>query len=119
LFEDRVVLEPTKTRTQVRNECGHRAHQVIQRTAAWSQLILERFTESLRLSIHPQLAHSEKIGIRLADQDEGWLTPWHGVAAKDAEQFQLMHRREAEALGGRLIQRWGPPSHFELGPAEA
>ena len=114
LFEDRVVLEPTKSRNQVRNECKGRAYQVIQRSSAWSRLIAECFPAALRLSIHPQTPHSEKIGIRLAESDEGWLTPWHGVAVKDASGFHLMHRHQAEALGARLVEDRGRPSHYEV-----
>jgi pyoverdine/dityrosine biosynthesis protein Dit1 len=113
LFEDRVGLDPTKSRSQVRKECGERAHRVIQRSGAWGRLIGERFPSAVRLSIHPQPAHCDKIGIRLAETDEGWLTPWHGVAVKSEAGFRLMHRQEAEALGARLVEDRGRPSHYD------
>ena len=114
LFEDRLVLEPCKSRTRVRSECKERALRVIQRSEAWGRLISECFPASLRLSIHPQPAHSAKIGILLGDAADAWLTPWHGVALKEAGGFRLVRRHEAEALGARLVKRGDRASHFEL-----
>ena len=31
------------------------------------------------------------------------------------EHFTFMRRREAEALGGRIVEREGRPSYFEVG----
>lgn len=115
LFEDRVALEAGKSRTRVRNECRELAHRVIQRSDAWGRLINDCFPTALRLSIHPQSPHSNKIGILLGDADDVWLTPWHGVAVKRQERFKLMRRHEADALGARLVERAGRPSHYRLG----
>lgn len=115
LFEDRVALEAGKSRTRVRNECRELAHRVIQRSDAWGRLLSDCFPTALRLSIHPQSAHSDKIGILLGDADDVWLTPWHGVAVKQQERFKLMRRHEAEALGARLVEREARPSHYRLG----
>jgi pyoverdine/dityrosine biosynthesis protein Dit1 len=112
LFEDRVVLEPHRSRTAVRNECKELAYRVIQRSVAWSDLIGERFPESVRLSIHPQACHSEKIGIYLIQTRDNWLTPWHGVAVEAGGRFFLMKRHQAESLGATLVYRDGRPSHF-------
>ena len=114
LFEDRIALEPDQSRTQVRNDCKARAYQVMRRSDAWGRLLAECFPHALRLSIHPQPAHSDKIGILLGAAEDVWLTPWHGVAVKRGEDFTLMPRHEAESLGARLIERGGRPSHFEI-----
>jgi pyoverdine/dityrosine biosynthesis protein Dit1 len=66
----------------------------------------------VRLSIHPQPCHAEKIGIYLVDTRDNWLTPWHGVAVETQGRFALMKRHEAEALGARVVYRDGRPSHF-------
>lgn len=114
LFEDRLVIEPGKSRNRVRNECRERALRVIQRSEAWGRLIQECFPTALRLSIHPQPPHSDKIGILLGDAEDAWLTPWHGVALKTRDGFKLVRRHEAEALGARVALRWGRASHYEL-----
>jgi pyoverdine/dityrosine biosynthesis protein Dit1 len=115
LFEDRIALETGKSRTQVRNECKELAYRVIQRSDAWGKLLDDCFPTALRLSIHPQSPHSNKIGILLGDADDTWLTPWHGVAVKQRQgNFKLMRRHEAETLGARLVERAGRPSHYQL-----
>jgi pyoverdine/dityrosine biosynthesis protein Dit1 len=116
LFEDRVALEPRKSRSQVRRECRDLAYRVIQRSEAWGRLVAKYFPHALRLSIHPQPPHAAKIGVQLTDDDAGWLTPWHAVAVKEGDHFRLMHRDAAEALGAHLVQRDGRPSHFEVSP---
>lgn len=113
LFEDRLVIEPGKSRNRLRNECRERALRVIQRSEAWGRLIQECFPLALRLSIHPQPPHSEKIGILLGEAEDAWLTPWHGVALKDGGRFRLVRRHEAEALGARVVRRGGRASHYE------
>jgi pyoverdine/dityrosine biosynthesis protein Dit1/AcrR family transcriptional regulator len=115
LFEDRMGAEPELSKSQVRNQCKELAYQVIQRSDAWGRLIAESFPTALRLSIHPQGPHSDKIGILLGDASDTWLTPWHGVAVEDHGRFKLMQRHEAEALGARLVERRGRPSHYQMG----
>jgi pyoverdine/dityrosine biosynthesis protein Dit1 len=115
LFEDRIAVETGRSRTQVRNECKERAYQVIRRSDAWGRLVNECFPAALRLSIHPQVPHSDKIGILLGEANDAWLTPWHGVAVLAGGRFRLMKRQEAEALGARLVERNGRPYYYEMG----
>src|SRR5215204_147200 len=117
LFEDRLVIEPGKSRNRLRNECRERALRVIQRSEAWGRLIGECFPMALRLSIHPQPPHSDKIGMLLGDAEDAWLTPWHGVALKTGAGFKLVRRQEAEALGAKVVLREGRASHYETGAA--
>ena len=114
LFEDRVAMDTGKTRNQLRNDCKALAHEVIQRSDGWGRLLNDCFPMSLRLSIHPQGPHSEKIGILLGQANDRWLTPWHGVAVRDADTFRLMRRQEAEELGARVVECDGRPSYFQL-----
>ena len=114
LFEDRLVLDTDKSRNQIRNECKDLAYRVIQRSDSWGRLLSDCFPTALRLSIHPQSPHSEKIGILLGEAKNTWLTPWHGVALKQNDRFILTHRHDAEALGARVVERDGRPSYFEL-----
>lgn len=115
LFEDRVAIETGKSRTQVRNECKSHTYSVIQRSDAWSRLLSDCFPAALRLSIHPQAAHSPKIGILLGEAEDTWLTPWHGVAIRLEGKFHLMRRHEAEALGARVVECGGRPCYFQVG----
>ena len=115
LFEDRVAIETGKSRTQVRNECKARTYLVIQRSDAWGRLLSDCFPAALRLSIHPQVPHSEKIGILLGEAEDTWLTPWHGVAVRNEGNFRLMRRHEAEALGARVVEHAGRPSYYQIG----
>jgi pyoverdine/dityrosine biosynthesis protein Dit1 len=114
LFEDRLGLDGGKSRTKLRSEARDDAYRVIQRSNAWGRLVTECFPGALRLSIHPQPPHSEKIGILLAEADDVWLTPWHAVALRSGKKVRLVHREEAERLGARLVERDGRPSHFEM-----
>jgi pyoverdine/dityrosine biosynthesis protein Dit1/AcrR family transcriptional regulator len=114
LFEEQADLQPERSRTQVRQQCKGLAYQVIQRSDAWGRLLADCFPTALRLSIHPQHPHAEKVGILLGEADDTWLTPWHGVALHHAGGWRLTKRQEAEALGARLVECDGRPSHFEL-----
>jgi pyoverdine/dityrosine biosynthesis protein Dit1/alpha-ketoglutarate-dependent taurine dioxygenase len=114
LFEDRLALEPGKSRNHVRQITKDQALQVILRSNAWSRLIAEHFPNALRLSIHPQSPHSEKIGILLSEASDVWLTPWHSVALEEQGSFRLVRRREAEELGAQLVHEGDRPSHFVL-----
>lgn len=114
LFEDRLGIETEKSRNAIRNECKDLAHRVIQRSDGWGRLLGDCFPTALRLSIHPQKPHSEKIGILLGEANDTWLTPWHGVAVEQDEKFVLMRRHEAEELGARVVERDGRANHFQL-----
>ncbi|CAL9294910.1 isocyanide synthase family protein [Streptomyces sp. NPDC095602] len=112
LFEDRMALSTGRSRNSVREETKSLAYQVIQRSDAWSQLVEDFFPEALRLSIHPQVSHSPKIGIHMMRTKDNWLTPWHGVALDDGDGIRLVKRHEAEQLGATLVMRGGRVSHY-------
>ena len=114
IFEDRIAVEPGRSRTSVRNECKDVTYQVIQRSEAWGRLIADCFPASIRLSIHPQFPHSEKIGILLGDADDAWLTPWHSVAVKQNGKFRLMQRHAAEEIGARFVEDPNGSHYFEI-----
>ncbi|MBN9231728.1 MAG: pyoverdine biosynthesis protein PvcA [Legionella sp. 40-6] len=114
LFEDSIHQKQTKSRTVLQKESREKAYELIRRSNAWSALIAEHFPDSIRLSIHPQICGSKKLGIRLI-QNELWMTPWHGVAVATKNGFILLKRSVAEALGAKLIYTAkGQPSHYQL-----
>ena len=115
LFEDRVAIETGKSRSQIRNECKELTYLVMQRSDAWGRLLSDCFPGAVRLSIHPQIAHAEKIGIRLGEASDAWITPWHGVAVESAGRFQFMRLNQAQDLGARVVTRFGRPSHLHIG----
>jgi pyoverdine/dityrosine biosynthesis protein Dit1 len=114
LFEDQVAIEEGKSRTRIRAECKERTYVLVRRSDAWGRLVADCFPASLRLSIHPQPPHSEKIGILLAESRDVWLTPWHAVALNENGHFRLAKRREAEALGASVVLEDGVPSYMDL-----
>jgi pyoverdine/dityrosine biosynthesis protein Dit1 len=114
VLEDYCALSPHVSRTQLRAASKIAAYRVIQRSNAWSRLVEATLPHALRLSIHPQRAHSRKIGVTLVPCSDAWGTPWHNVVVLCAGQPLLMKRRQAEELGARLIVVADVPSHFEL-----
>lgn len=119
VFEDLVEREPELSRSQARKRSKTIAYEVIRRSNAWSKLVGEFFPDALRLSIHPQPPHSDRIGILLGDADDIWLTPWHGVALLQSERYQLTRRSVAEKRGAILVERSGCASHFEMPSTES
>jgi pyoverdine/dityrosine biosynthesis protein Dit1 len=113
LFEELVDLRPDFSRSHCRNLTRSSAYETVRRSDAWSKLLADIFPYSLRLSIHPQSAHSQKIGILLGSCDDIWLTPWHAVAVKMGEQWKLMKAKKAVETGAGLVYRDGRPSYFE------
>lgn len=113
MFEDAVgVKGDTVSRTALRNESKELAYQTISRSNAWSRVVAEKFPRAVRLSIHPQSPHSEKIGVRLLRTEDAWLTPWHGVVLDDGAKLSLVKRWDAENLDASVVMRNGRPSHF-------
>jgi pyoverdine/dityrosine biosynthesis protein Dit1/AcrR family transcriptional regulator len=112
MFEDGVALSPEVSRTQMRKQTRGKAVQVLLRSRAWGRLLSSCFPRALRLSIHPQPAVSDKLGIHLLPTRDAWLTPWHGVALLESDRFQLVKRSEAEALGAVRVDVEGRGSHY-------
>lgn len=112
LVEDALRPDMAISKTALQKQCRVRAYQVIQRSRAWDVLLAEYFPRAVRLSIHPQVCGSRKIGIHLMDTDDEWLTAWHSVAVEVGGRFRLMKRAHAEKLGGELVYRDGRPSHY-------
>ncbi|MGY2063794.1 L-tyrosine/L-tryptophan isonitrile synthase family protein, partial [Nocardia gipuzkoensis] len=83
MVEDNAVLMPELSATQRRNRSKETAYEVVQRSQSWSRLIVGVFPDAVRLSIHPQSHHSDKIGFHLLRTPDNWLTPWHGGVLDD------------------------------------
>jgi len=114
--EDGMALEPEKSKSRVKEESKEVAYEVIRRSNAWTQLLAQEFPHAVRLSIHPQHPHSDKIGLRITRAVDDWLTPWHGVVLLRDNDYVLMKRYQAEELGAELVEKNGRPSHFVAGP---
>lgn len=104
MFEDQLFLSPHLSREKARQHSKQLAYQVIQRSNAWSRLLEQRFPASVRLSIHPQVPQSEKLGVQLVPAENKWATPWHNVLVTDGLNKKLMKRAEAEAAGAVLTR---------------
>jgi pyoverdine/dityrosine biosynthesis protein Dit1 len=118
LVEDQSHLDHTKSRTKIQKYAKERAYQVILRSNAWSEFIADRFPGAIRLSIHPQACGAKKLGIQLVGK-ETWMTPWHGVAVAQRDEFTLMKRSQAESLKATLVYGENrQPSHFVLKDAD-
>ncbi|WFB10936.1 isocyanide synthase family protein [Streptomyces sp. LX-29] len=114
VFEDQSGLPENAglSRNRMREQAKGTAYSVIQRSDAWSRLVAERFPRSLRLSIHPQQCHAEKIGFQLLQTSENWFTPWHSVALDDGSGFRLVRKETAEEMSATLVWRNKRPSHY-------
>jgi L-tyrosine isonitrile synthase len=112
MVEDQTPLRPELSRNKLKEICKDIAYVMIQRSRAWGDLVGDVYPDSLRLSIHPQASHAEKIGFHLIRTKDSWLTPWHGVVVDDGSTFTLVKRSQAEAMNALLVQRNGRPSHF-------
>jgi pyoverdine/dityrosine biosynthesis protein Dit1 len=112
LVEDSDTTDYQGSRSALQRECRERAYGVIQRSKAWANLLAQRFPDAVRLSIHPQLCGSAKLGIHLVETSDNWLTPWHSAAVDAGGRFVLMKRYQAEAMGAELIYVDGRPSHY-------
>jgi pyoverdine/dityrosine biosynthesis protein Dit1 len=112
LVEDADTPDYQGSRAALQRECRERAYGVIQRSKAWGKLLAQRFPDAVRLSIHPQACGSAKLGIKLVETSDNWLTPWHGTAVDVGGRFMLMKQYEAEAMGADLVYVDGRPSHY-------
>ncbi|WP_058534121.1 isocyanide synthase family protein [Legionella saoudiensis] len=102
ISEDQLALKPQQSKNKIRQQAKEITYEVMRRSNAWSALIAQHFSQSIRLSIHPQPCGSEKMGIQFIPSSNRWCTPWHNVLLKDAQGWQLIKREEAERLGARL-----------------
>lgn len=118
MFEDYAAFHPELSKNAVRERSKILAYHVIRRSNAWSRLVEERFPHAVRLSIHPQLAGSNKIGVCLVPSTDLWRTPWHSVAAFDGHDYMLMPRIQAEAAGAMLSYAHDKYPLYVLQPAQ-
>lgn len=114
LFEDGLRPEMKISKTALQKQCRRRAYEVIQRSRAWDVLLANYFPHAVRLSIHPQVCGSRKIGIHLMETQDEWLTAWHSVAVEINGRYRLMKRAHVEKLGAELVYQNGYPSHYVL-----
>lgn len=114
IVEDYSGIEPfiNESRTAIQKISRLISYRIIQRSNAWTRLLEKYFSDAIRLSVHPQYRVSEKIGIKLVETDDCWLTPWHSVAVRHQGKITL-HKREVAERIGLLAFENGVPSHFE------
>lgn len=99
ILEDQKALNSHVSTNQLSLLSKEIAYQVVQRSNAWSKAVESSFPNAVRLSIHPQLPNSAKLGIRLMKSTNLWRTPWHSVAVFDGKEFFLAAKHTAEEMG--------------------
>lgn len=114
ITEDRKVIEPDKSATQIKNDSKTIALKVIQHSSAWTRFLTYVYPDAIRLSIHPYPAHSDKIGIRLTKATDNGLTPWHGVIVLQKDDYVLMKKEQAEQKGAQLVFKNEQPYYYTL-----
>lgn len=114
LTEDARGADPALSRSQAQKRTRALSVEVVRRSEAWGRLVSTVFPGGVRLSIHPQPAVSEKIGVHLVPTEDAWLTPWHGVALYEADRVTLVHRADAEARGAVVVHEGGRPWAMRL-----
>jgi pyoverdine/dityrosine biosynthesis protein Dit1 len=119
LLEDLAAARPELSRSRARALTREQAYRTIQRSNAWSRAVAERFPAAVRLSIHPQLPGSPKLGIVLLPAADVWRTPWHGVVLDTGTEFRLVRRVDAARSGARLVTLDGRPAYFVAAAARA
>jgi pyoverdine/dityrosine biosynthesis protein Dit1/AcrR family transcriptional regulator len=116
ITDDRKMLEPNKSATQVKNESKTIALKVIQHSNAWTRFLAYVYPNAIRLSIHPYHAHNSKIGIQITKADDNWLTPWHGVILLQENNYVLVKKSKAEEIGAAIVYKDKQPYYFALIP---
>ena len=101
MLEDQMGLEENSnlSKNQINKKTKTLTYELLRRSDAWSNLLLDHFDDALRLSIHSYPLSHEKFGVKLVPSSEKWATPWHNVAVKKGEKFELMHLSEAHKIG--------------------
>ncbi len=114
ITEDRLALDVGKSKNQVSKESKAATLELMRRSEAWSVLLKRHFPGALRLSIHPYPPGHEKFGIKLLPGSGKWGTPWHNVTVRTRRGLELMHRREALAMGARPRMLGGRYAYYAL-----
>lgn len=114
LFED-IPRQPDQTQSQRHKNAKEIAYQLISRSQGWGRVVSAHFPRHLRLSIHPQPWGADKLGIRLLEHTDIWMTPWHSVVVYTADgRPQLMRHDEARTCGVPHT-RAGRITHYSAG----
>lgn len=112
IYEDNLHLYQDHSKNKIKIISKKIAYQVIRRSNAWSVLVANVFSHGIRLSIHPQLCGSDKIGIMLLKSDDVWATPWHRVLLVDGEESILIRKNDAEIRGAKPVFINSQFSHY-------
>lgn len=97
------------SRTLVQKTARSSAYRVMQRSEAWSALLEVKFPDAIRLSIHPQIRGSRKIGVKLVPSSDLWRTPWHSVAVEEKGGVKLERRDKVDEINNNLLFKCGRP----------
>ena len=112
--DDMSFMALYESRNQLARQSKEIAYQVIQRSRAWDKLLEHAFPNTLRLSIHPYPLEHHKFGVELVKGHDRWATPWHNVALKIKDSFQLVKRIEALRMGAKVKFFEGEYAYYEV-----
>lgn len=112
--DDMAFMSLYESRNQLSRQSKEIAYQVIRRSRAWDKLLEHAFPNTLRLSIHPYPLEHHKFGVELVRGQDRWATPWHNVALKIKDSFQLVKRIEALRMGAEVKMFEGKYAYYEV-----
>lgn len=116
MVEDQMGISENEglSKNQINKKTKHLTYELLRRSDAWSRLLVEKFTDALRLSIHAYPLTNEKFGVNLVDSSDKWATPWHNVTVKKEDQFELMHLSKALEMGAKKEYFRGKYAYYQV-----
>lgn len=113
MVEDQAGLSDL-SKNQISKLMKEKTYELMKRSDAWSALLEEKFTDVLRLSIHPYPLRHEKFGVKLVTSSSNWATPWHNVTVKTPQGFELMPKWKALEMGASMKNLGEKYVYFEI-----
>ncbi|KAI1816877.1 Clavaminate synthase-like protein [Poronia punctata] len=104
---------PNRSRSQTERENGSIAKAMILRGKAFAEAVRAKYTDSIRLSIHPSI-DTNKVSIAMLPQDNDIvMTPWHGAVVRGADgRVAMTHAILVPAITHDIVYDEGRPSYF-------
>ncbi|KAI8633964.1 Clavaminate synthase-like protein [Xylariaceae sp. FL1651] len=103
-----------RSRSEMERENAKIAKAMVRRGKAFAEIVKLKFSDSIRLSIHPS-NDTNKISIKLLPQDnEVVMTPWHGAVVRRADGgVSMTHALSVPAMSYDVVHdKYGHPSYF-------
>jgi len=111
-MEEELAIKSFPSKNQLHVAAKRLTREMMLINEAYSKLVSTEFSNNIRLSMHPSVNNGAKYSFQLIPGKNVHHSAWHCALFVDGDEYETIHRKDAELRGYQLIFQNKQPYYY-------